>query len=186
MATPSLLAPPPRPRMAGVSVGFSLRLLALLLLASLLTACGYAFPGSQTQVHDRWKNGRVQVLGQGAEQNPPLAFVLRDRLQARLGLQGGGDGQKEGLLLKILLQPMQRTLVTEDHAGRANLFRITLQAKPVVEGNTELPSYPTVQGTATYYEPFVSTSVQATQTRAEREAMEQLANTLVAVLNTPF
>lgn len=164
----------------------SIRLLALVLLAWLPAACGYHFPGSQVQTNAQWKNSTLQIIGQGAEQNPQLAYLLRDRLQTRLGLHGPAPGQTDGVVLKIILQPMQRTLVTEDRTGRANLFRLTLQAKPVAEGSTGLPTYPTVHGTSTYYEPFVSTSVQATQQRAEKETMEQLADTLVALLNTPF
>ncbi|MBF0402211.1 MAG: hypothetical protein HQL90_15780 [Magnetococcales bacterium] len=151
-----------------------------------LPACGYHFPGSVERVESRWQNARLQIVGPGATEQPQLAFVLRDRLQARLGFEGVADGQGSGVTLKINLGLMERQLVTEDRTGRANLFRLTIRAKPVAEGGEGLPKYPLVHGTASYYEPFISTSVQATQKRAETEATEQLADTLVAVLSASF
>ncbi|MEO5339220.1 MAG: LPS assembly lipoprotein LptE [Magnetococcus sp. MYC-9] len=155
-------------------------------LAWLPAACGYHFPGSTPQTESRWQNATLHIVGKGAEQKPQLTFMLRDRLQARLGFNGAVGGTSPGLVVKLFLDPMERSLITEDRAGRANLFRMTLRARPVAEGEKGLPAYPVVHGTASYYEPYISTSVQATQQRAETEAMEQLADTLVAVLSTPF
>ena len=161
-------------------------LLALLLLAWLPAACGYHFPGSRTQTDGRWQNSTVQIIGSGATQDPPLAFVLQERLRARLGFNGPSGSQEQSTRLKIILEPPQRALITEDRAGRGNLFQITIRAQPVAEEGAGLPRYPNVRGTATYYEPYISTSVQATQQRAKTEAMEQLADTLVALLSAPF
>ena len=160
--------------------------LGSLLLAGLLAACGYRFPGDLAETDGRWKNATVQIAGKGAEARPQLAYFLRDRLQARLGLNGPTAGQEKAVVLKIILEPVRRALITEDSTGRANLYGVTVSARLVVEGEKGLPTYPTVRGAATYYEPTISTSVQATQKRAETEAMEQLADTLVALLSSSF
>ena len=161
-------------------------LLALALLAWLPTGCGYQFPGSAIQSDDRWKNSTLHVTGPGAEAQPQLAFLLRDHLQTRLGLHGPASGQEKGVVLKIVLEPVERTLITEDRSGRANRYRLTIHARPIVEGDKNAPTFPRIQGVSTYYEPYISTSVQATQKRAETEAMEQLADTLVALLSSRF
>ncbi|MEO5352989.1 MAG: LPS assembly lipoprotein LptE [Magnetococcus sp. XQGC-1] len=161
-------------------------LLAIALLSGLPAGCGYQFSGSALQSDARWNNSTLQIIGPGAEAQPQLAYLLRDHLQARLGLQGAATGQEKGKLLKIVLERVERVLITEDRAGRANRYRVTIHAKPIVEGETGAPTFPRLQGTSTYYEPYISTSVQATQKRAETEAMEQLADTLVALLSSRF
>ncbi|MBF0463002.1 MAG: hypothetical protein HQL87_16655 [Magnetococcales bacterium] len=163
-----------------------LLVLILVLLAWLPAACGYRFPGDMAETDGRWQHATVQITGKGATDKPQLAFALRDRLQARLGFNGPVGGQEKRVVLKIILEPVQRSLLTVDSAGLANLFQITIHAKPMVEGDKSLPTYPAVHGTATYYEPVISTSVQATQRRAETEAMEQLTDTLIALLSSSF
>ncbi|MEO5363652.1 MAG: LPS assembly lipoprotein LptE [Magnetococcus sp. DMHC-8] len=177
---------PPLPSLSRRRAGRRALLPGIALLACLSAACGYHFPGDQTRTDERWKNATLQIVGKGADDKPQLAFFLRDRLQARLGLQGPGDGQPPGKTLKITLTPVRRALLTEDRSGRANLYQVAIQAHLTVAGEPGLPTYPVVQGAATYYEPYISTSVQATQRRAETEAMEQLADTLVALLGNSW
>lgn len=176
----------PAPHPASPLSGRRTLLLTLALLACWPAGCGYQLAGSPTQADNRWHKSTLHVTGAGAEAHPQLAFLLRDHLQARLGFNGPTGGQEKTTVLKIVLERVERSLVTEDRTGRANRFRLTIRAKPIVEGDKSAPRYPHVQGVSTYYEPYISTSVQATQKRAETEAMEQLADTLVALLSSPF
>ncbi|WP_193771249.1 LPS assembly lipoprotein LptE [Candidatus Magnetaquicoccus inordinatus] len=161
----------------------------LLILALLfLPACGYRLPGSAVeQAESRWQNSSLQISGKGAEQNPQLVYFLRERLQARLGLQGAVSGQEKETTVKITLSTIERALVTEDRSGRANLFRISVNARLHIEGDSQAPKFPSaIHGSATYYEPFISTAVQATRKRAETEAVEQLADTLITLLSSTW
>ena len=164
-------------------------LLCLTLLTGLLAGCGYHFPGSRVQVDDSLKNSTLKITGKGATASPQLTFLLRDTLRTRLGLTGEktkNGKKKQTTVLRIVLEPMKHTLVAEDRSGRANQYRVTVRAKPIVVGLQNGPTYASVQGVASYYEPIISTSVQATRNRAEEEALEQLAATLVAVLSGGF
>lgn len=163
----------------------------IMLLTGFLAGCGgYHFPGSQVQAHPLLQESLLKISGKGAKANPQITFLLRDRLQTRLGLTGQArptaDGGKKQRILKIILEPMAHALVAEDRAGRADQYRVTVRAQPFVEGGEDVPTFPVVQGTASYYEAYVSTSVQATRKRAEAEAMERLADTLVAILSGEF
>lgn len=161
------------------------------LLSGLLAGCGYYFPGGHTQAKDTWKNCVLRITGEGTDTNSQLKFLLRDRLQTRLGLSGqepqvGESSQDKVVILKIELEPVVHSLVAEDRYGRADQYRITVRARPIVEGRQGAPTYPVVLASATYYEPYVSTSVQATRKRAEAEALERLADSLVAILSSDF
>ena len=160
---------------------------SLFVLVWMLTACGYRFPTSTVQVDTPLKNSLLQITGEGTLNNPQLTFVLRDRLQTRLGLltqSSGASTEGKSTVLNIVLEPMIHTLVAEDSTGRSDQYRVTVRARPVVEGGKDRPSYPIVVGAASYYEPYISTSVPATRKRAEAEAMERLADTLVAILRS--
>ncbi|MBF0182910.1 MAG: hypothetical protein HQM06_00770 [Magnetococcales bacterium] len=159
----------------------------LLLVLFLLAGCGYRFPGADAQPDGRWRNSTLQISGKGAEQNPQLVYFLRERLQTHLGLQGAAAGQEKVSTIKLSLGLVERALVTEDQAGRANLVRISISARLNIEGVADAPAFPSVvTGTTTYYEPFISTAVQATRKRAETEAVEQLADTLIALLSSSW
>lgn len=159
------------------------------LLAGLLSACGYYFPGSSTQAGNIWKDSVLRVTGVGVENNPQLIFLLRDRLKTRLGLRGQEPkvgSQEKKIILKVLLEPVVHSLVAEDRSGRADQYRVTARAQLFVEGRENMLNYPVIRGTASYYEPHISTSVYTTRKRAEAEALERLADSLVAILSSGF
>ena len=158
-----------------------------LVLVWMLTGCGYRFPSSTVQVDTPLKNSLLQITGEGAHSNPQLTFMLRDRLQTRLGLREKDSGSRNGegsTILNIVLGAFSHTLVAEDSTGRSDQYRVMVRAQPIIKGGQDIPSYPVVESSASYYEPHISTSVPATRKRAEAEAMERLADTLVAILSS--
>jgi outer membrane lipopolysaccharide assembly protein LptE/RlpB len=160
-------------------------LLCLTLVA--LAGCGYRLPGADAQPDGRWKNSTLQITGKGAEQSPALVYLLRERLQAHLGLQGAQAGQEKTSTITLNLSTIERTLVTEDRTGRANLFRMTVSARLSIEGDARAGKFPSaIHGSTTYYEPFISTAVQSTRKRAETEAVEQMADTLITLLSSSW
>lgn len=153
-----------------------------------LAGCGYHFPGSQVSLTKEWQNSVVQVTGDGVKANPQWGYMLRDKIESRLGISGGGAGQgdEQVTTLNIILEPQEHTLVVEDRYGRGDQYRVFFRAKPVIEGVKGAPTYAMVESSATYYEPSVSTYVHATRRRAESEALQQLADSLVAILGGEF
>lgn len=156
------------------------------------TACGYRFPNQpqpniQTSTDSTLQNSLLHITGSGSNDNPRLTFLLREKLQTQLGLNRHLTQKTEGVpILEIQLQPVERTLLSEDHSGRANQYRIVIRAKPILKGSKNAPLYPLIQASTSYYEPRISASVQATRMRAETEAMERLADALTAVLSSDF
>lgn len=141
------------------------------------------------QNHAFWKNATLEIVTQGEDKNKGPTFLLHDRLQTRLGLsrqKQPANPQDKRTVLKILLEPIVHALVAEDRSGRADQHRVTIRARPVIEGIKDAPTYPVIKSSSTYYEPRISTSVEATRKRAEAEALERLTDTLIAMLKVGF
>lgn len=86
-------------------------------------------------------------------------------------------------MLHLEMMPVRRILQVETSRGRAEQYRVIVEAKPVVrrDGRT-LSEYPVVKGESTYYEQRTGTENQAIRMQAESEAMEQMADNLAALL----
>ena len=174
----------------------------VILLMVGVTACGYRFPGDRSVTAAAWKNTVLRVEGEGARQDPRLAFILGERLNSRLGIpaaraedQGANQGgtpdntksKTQGSdVLRIMLDAPRRDLISEDQGGRADQYRVVIQARPVVAGRENAPRFPAIKGTAFYYEPRAGASIQTIRMRAESEALDQLTDGLAAVLAGDF
>ncbi len=163
-----------------------------LLLASVITGCGYRFPAerSTTSEHGRWTQTVLTVEGvkTGLRSDAVLTRILNQNLTTRMGPFAPSHSSKDPKRLKVRLDAVNRDLILEDSTGRANQYRVTITAQPTLEinGKAQTPNYPTVKGVATYYEPTSGTASRAARIRAETEAMNQLADALVAILADNF
>ncbi len=155
--------------------------LFLILLAGLPAGCGYHFPGALFS-QESWENTILKVTGQGATDDPRLAHILREKLIQRLGFSRKSTASPQQATLFIRLSPTKRSLLLEDRSGRADQYRVIIEAQPQVAGRKEAPKYPLVKGIASYYEPRSGASIQATRNRAENEALDELIDSLSAVL----
>ncbi len=161
--------------------------LAMVLLLTLLPAgCGYHFPGSRQATRQTWEGTILKVNGRGAVEDPRLAHILREKLIQRLGLSRQTTANPGQTTLHIGLSSIQRSLLLEDRTGRADQYRVTIEAQPHLTGRKAPTKYPLVKGIASYYEPRSGASIQATRNRAENEALNELVDSLSAVLAGDF
>ncbi|MBF0163324.1 MAG: hypothetical protein HQL97_13055 [Magnetococcales bacterium] len=177
-------------------------LTAALLALSLLAGCGYRFPGERLSSAEpgRWTKTVLVVedVSQLKERDKikvksradaVLTRILHENLSTRMGPFASGSSSAEGSKrLRVQLEAVNRDLVLEDSSGRANQYRVMFTAHPILEvdGKPQEPGYPAVKGAATYYEPSSGTASHAARMRAETEAMNQLADALVALLAEDF
>ncbi|WP_420906543.1 hypothetical protein [Candidatus Magnetaquiglobus chichijimensis] len=177
-------------------------LTAALLALSLLAGCGYRFPGERlaNTEQGRWTRTVLVVedvspakdkekLKVKSRSDAVLTRILHENLTTRMGPFAAGSSSAEGSKrLRVQLDAVSRDLVLEDSSGRANQYRVMITAHPVLEvdGKPSEPGYPSVKGVATYYEPSSGTASHAARMRAETEAMNQLADALVALLAEDF
>ncbi|MBF0294159.1 MAG: hypothetical protein HQL96_03140 [Magnetococcales bacterium] len=185
-------------------------LVCLALLGGGIPGCGYRFPGERgaETSSGRWaqtvltvegvkpksqhrKDSESLALFQEAglqRQDAVLTRILDNILTTRMGPFAQATSAKEARRLRVQLDAVTRDLILEDRSGRANQYRITITARPILEenGKTIEPGYPLVKGVATYYEPASGTASQAARLRAQTEAMNQLADSLVALLAGDF
>ncbi|MBF0273205.1 MAG: hypothetical protein HQL98_14235 [Magnetococcales bacterium] len=163
------------------------------LLLLLVSGCGYRFPAdrmSDNQEHGRWGKTVLTVEGvqKGVRADAVLTRLLDEILVTRMGPFATGRSVTDPRRLRVRLNAITRDLILEDSSGRANQYRVTITARPELEvdGKPQKPGYPLVKGMATYYEPSSGTASRAARMRAETEAMNQLADSLVAVLAEDF
>ncbi|MBF0126015.1 MAG: hypothetical protein HQM02_02285 [Magnetococcales bacterium] len=163
-----------------------------LLVAWMIGGCGYRFPADRNanDQHGRWAQTHLTVEGVKTtlRSDAVLTRILDNILTTRMGPFASSPALKEARRLRVRLDTVNRDLILEDSSGRANQYRMTITAQPMLEmdGKVTEPGYPSVKGVATYYEPASGTASQAARIRAETEAMNQLADALVAVLAEDF
>lgn len=157
--------------------------LPLLLLALTLNACGYRFSGDTQQLGQQWANVTIKVEGAGAEDNPVLAQQIKDRLRSLLAIPDHPttDSKTNGTL-RIQLEPTNRIRVLEDASGRADQFELTIKIRPVLENSTKTHAFPIITGAAKYYEPKAGASTIAIRAKTEKEALDQVIESLAAIL----
>ncbi|NGZ07352.1 MAG: hypothetical protein G8237_13465 [Magnetococcales bacterium] len=155
----------------------------------LLAGCGYQFPAerlAESQTASHWTHTLLNVENSpgGPRMEATLARVLEERLRTRLGPFASTRTSETTQRLTVHLDSVQRELLLEDRSGRANQYRITLTARPVVEqdGKPRSPAYPAIKGVATYYESNSGTATQAARNQAENEALGQLTEALISLL----
>ncbi|OSM00139.1 LPS assembly lipoprotein LptE [Magnetofaba australis] len=167
-------------------MALSKRLFLVLLTLPLAGCFGYHFPGSPSaRLPEDLQGAVARIAGPGATAHPRLARQLQERIINRLGLPWSrSDGNN--LILTIHMEPLQRDLRLENQAGRADHYRVTASAHAALAQPGAAPSktWPSVRGSATYYELNVATANQVAREQAENEAMDQLADALVAMLST--
>lgn len=167
-------------------------LFLLVIFFQVTTGCGYRFPADRltTAEHGRWNATVLTVEGvkTGLRSDAVLTRILNENLTVRMGPFAPGRSIDDPRRLRVRLEAVTRDLILEDSSGRANQYRVTITAQPILEleGKVQVPGYPFVKGVATYYEPSSGTASRAARIRAETEAMNQLADALVAVLAEDF
>ncbi|MBF0180492.1 MAG: hypothetical protein HQM03_10765 [Magnetococcales bacterium] len=184
-------------------------LACLALLGGGISGCGYRFPGERGPEagSGRWAQTALTVEGVKStphrkdtealtrfqeaglqRQDAVLTRILDNILTTRMGPFAPATSSQEARRLRVQLDAVTRDLILEDRSGRANQYRITITARPILEENGKAvePGYPLVKGVATYYEPASGTASQAARLRAQTEAMNQLADSLVALLAGDF
>ncbi|MBF0177048.1 MAG: hypothetical protein HQL63_09410 [Magnetococcales bacterium] len=169
------------------------KLSAVLLLTSFLGGCGYHFSEGSSGSSAAWRHTHVRVEGPGARNDPLLARALRQNLENRLGLAfpdaGRADDGKntEKRELVIHLELAERSMHLEDRTGLADQYQISLRAQPqlMVGGTPAKPGFPQVKGVVIYNELRTVTASQAARDQAALEAMNQLAEEMMAVLDDP-
>ncbi|MBF0418268.1 MAG: hypothetical protein HQL86_08475 [Magnetococcales bacterium] len=174
------------------------RLSAALLTLALLAGCGYRFPGDVvTSEQGRWTQTVLIVedvtqikdkLKVKSRSDAVLTRILHENLNTRMGPFATVSSAEVSKRLRVQLEAVNRDLVLEDSSGRANQYRVQITAHPILEmdGKPLVPGYPAVKGSATYHEPSSGTASHAARIRAETEAMNQLADALVALLAEDF
>ena len=163
-------------------------LFPLLILGTFVTAgCGYRFPGDPVARAAVWKNTSIKIEGAGKKQHPILAQILKEKLTQKLGIsQDSSSATNNSATLHIELKQPERELILEDREGRADQYQITITAKPSISGRQNAPNYPTVSGRTTYYELRASATSQTAKNSAQTEALNSLADALVAVLSSQY
>ncbi|MBF0124029.1 MAG: hypothetical protein HQL60_01680 [Magnetococcales bacterium] len=161
-----------------------------------LVGCGYHFPGDKPVLLriDATKPGvalhraTIQIDGDGAEERPLLARVLRERLTEKLAVASGSqadDGEGGDVTIRLVLKRVERTVQVEEKQRSTNQYRVVIRAVPaILVGGKAVAGSPwsEVRGWATYYAMPAATSNQASQQQAEIEAMNQLVDSLTALL----
>ncbi|MBF0213726.1 MAG: hypothetical protein HQM00_09215 [Magnetococcales bacterium] len=167
------------------------RFLGGLMVLLSLAGCGYRFPAERVAVHQgHWNKTVLTVEGVpgGVRGDAVLTRMLDEILVTRMGPFAPARSAEDPRRLRVQMEAVNRDLILEDSAGRANQYRVTITARPVLElsGKAQEPAYPLVKGMATYYEPSSGTASRASRLRAETEAMDQLADALIALLAEDF
>ncbi|MBF0370183.1 MAG: hypothetical protein HQL52_12070 [Magnetococcales bacterium] len=154
---------------------------ATLLLVATLSACGYRFPG---EAPVSGISG-VQVGGAGSDSAPLLARQLKRKLERRLRLSATQPGDTEGAILHLNLEMPDQSVIVQEQSGRADQYRVTLRAQPRLasEKKSGKNHFPVVSGTATFYDLSAGTTSRAAQIQAQSEALDQLADAVVAVVS---
>ncbi|MBF0421978.1 MAG: hypothetical protein HQL73_03190 [Magnetococcales bacterium] len=160
-------------------------LLALLVffLASMTGACGYRFAGESKVLGQQWSNTTIQMEGPGTDSNPVLAQQIKDRLRTLLTLSGSAtDAPKH--VLHLHLEPTHRTSILETSSGRSDQFELTIRVRPSLNEGSNRRNFPILTGLARYYEPKAGATTDAVRVKAEKEAVDQLIESLAAMLAT--
>ncbi|MBF0421069.1 MAG: hypothetical protein HQL78_13005 [Magnetococcales bacterium] len=162
---------------------YRLFILTLLFPTLFLWACGYRFVGDVTQPGQQWANTTITMEGAGTDANPVLAQQIKDRLRTLLSPSGqSSDAPKRSL--RIQLDPTYRVSILETSSGRSDQFELTIKVHPVLlEGGTTR-RLPTLTGTSRYYEPKAGASTDAVRIKAEKEALDQVIDSLATLLIT--
>ncbi|MBF0158025.1 MAG: hypothetical protein HQL58_00725 [Magnetococcales bacterium] len=176
-------------------------LLLLVVVVAGLSGCGYHFPGDRpvllqidaTKPAVALHRAVVEVHGDGAEDRPLLARMLRERLTYRLAASsdnqsGSSHDSGASVTIRLAMRRVERTLQVEEKKRSTNQYRVVMRAVPtlLIDGKpTSSKPLPEVRGWATYYAMPAATSNQANQQQAEIEAMNQLVDSLVAWLLAP-
>jgi outer membrane lipopolysaccharide assembly protein LptE/RlpB len=159
----------------------------IILFTALMSGCGYHFPGDTLERSAMWKDTTLKIGGDGNKQLPVMAQVLKGKLADRLGISAKNmTASDEGKILHIDLSLPERILILEDANGRSDQYQITITAKPKLTGRDDVPEYPTVKGQTTYHELRASATAQSAKISAQNEALNNLADALVAVLSSKF
>ncbi|MBF0109220.1 MAG: hypothetical protein HQL76_08600 [Magnetococcales bacterium] len=159
---------------------FSFFYMAALLVVS---GCGYRFSGDEVALGQRWADVTLRVEGPGVEENPVLAQNLKDRVRARLAIPAH-SAKPSRATLRLQLDPTSRQRILEDASGRADQFEMTIRVRPLLEEPSGTRSLPVVVGSARFYEPKAGATTDAVRIRAEKEALEQVVDSLGALLST--
>ena len=149
-----------------------------------MTSCGYRFPGDPQKHAAMWQGTTLKINGDGKKQYPVLAQKLKVKLANRLGMSDKNSTTNKSTTLIIDLNSPVRTLILEDEDGRADQYQITITAKPTLVGFDKAPSYPTVEGSTTYYELRASATTQTARNSAQTEALQSLSEALIAVITS--
>ncbi|MBF0155334.1 MAG: hypothetical protein HQL64_16485 [Magnetococcales bacterium] len=181
----------PRSRSSsGLALAGCFRLtLPCILLACVLSGCGYRFSEANPDLTPAWRHTRIRVEGPGAKSDPLLAGALRLNLEKRLGVASSGEsagGEQRELVVR--LEAVERSMHLGDRSGLADQYQIMLRAQPhlTVNGTAVKPGYPQVKGVVVYNELRTVTASQAARDQATTEAANQLTEELVALLVTQF
>ncbi|MBF0137935.1 MAG: hypothetical protein HQL65_17020 [Magnetococcales bacterium] len=154
-------------------------------LIVLVQGCGYRFSGDESGSIPALRHARIRVEGAGAWHDPLMARLLRQNLETRLGIEPVSGERPE---LVVRLDPVERIMHLEDRSGRADQYRITVQAQPqlIVGGKPVVPGYPLVKGVVVYNELRAVTASQSAREQAVSEALNQLTEELTAVMIGSF
>lgn len=158
-------------------------LLSLTFFALLLGACGYRFVGDVKQPGLEWANTTITMEGAGTEANPVLAQQIKDRLRTLLAPLGqNNDAPKRSLRIK--LDPTHRVSILETSAGRSDQFELTIKVHPVLQEGENTRPLPIMTGLSRYYEPKAGATTDAVRVKAEKEALDQVIDSLATLLAT--
>ncbi|MEO5377291.1 MAG: hypothetical protein H7832_05845 [Magnetococcus sp. DMHC-6] len=157
-----------------------------LCLIFLLTGCGYRFPGENPKTLPFIRS--VQVVGDGAQRLPVLARHLQTKIERQLSVGQSDSAQQKSIRLKLLLDSPQQTLLVQTQKGRAAQYRIILTVKPTlfIEETPSDIQFPSIQGSATFYELASGTTNQAARQEAQSEALDQLVSALVVLVRDSY
>ncbi|MBF0446404.1 MAG: hypothetical protein HQL68_12530 [Magnetococcales bacterium] len=156
----------------------------IILTVTLMSSCGYRFPGDPQQHAAIWQGTTLKISGNGKKSNPVLAQRLKVKLANRLGMSDKNSTTNKSTTLIIDLNTPERSLILEDEEGRADQYQITITAKATLIGFAKSPNYPTVKGSTTYYELRGSATTQTARNSAQTEALQSLSEALVAVITS--
>ncbi|MBF0142266.1 MAG: hypothetical protein HQL57_00490 [Magnetococcales bacterium] len=161
--------------------------LGILLVTFTLSGCGYRFPGTSggVELAPELHGATIAITGEGAAEDPLLAKRLGQLLASRLGMPlAGREATPSAARLQIELAKPERSLLSESGSGRTGQYRVVLVAQPVLvkDGKEARGHYPQVRGSASHYQLGAGATNRATSLKAEEEALNQLADSLISIL----
>lgn len=154
-------------------------------LAWALAGCGYHFPGDAPTTTLKWQQATIQVESTDRFNDPAMAEKLRNLLNHKLGVTGRESSGGHRLQVQLFNRTDQ--VVTVSRAGKTGKNQLMIEALPILirDGTPVKPPLTRVMGSAFYEEgPLSPLQIRSNRVSAEAEAMERLADALVALVTT--